>query len=289
MRGSIGTICFICSLSSLNQWVARVVLYECSGCKEKKVPEMFWRSKKRQGPTKWCKACLWNERWKKINGRDFFSKKAQKNLADIYACLGEQSRIDAFIHEIEQAVIQKQQKNYNYVAIRLGRSIEFLTFVLCDFNDVQVVTVAKNLSSARQQILQIESKYASFVDRVGEKEFSNSERAEIRSAFKQVINNLVEFEIEIAGGNISEQVNEHTPPIHSLLRRVGMVNRRQTQAKSCINLVAPFMNEYRNYAAHADAKGATRQELSQRKYKQMLREYEEILSAFASLMNPLVR
>ena len=264
-----------------------MTLYRCKNCRFEKPAEMFWRSKRRQGPTNWCKACTWNERWKQINGENFFSSKAQQSLANIYASLGEQQRIDAFIHEIEQAVIQKQQKNYNYVAIRLGRSIEFLTYVLCDFNNVQVVTVAKNLSSARLHIGQIENKYASFVDRVGEKEFSNAERAEIRNAFKQVMNNLVEFEIEIAGGSVSDQLTEQPPPVHSLLRRVGKANQKERQATSCNKLISPFMNKYRNYAAHADAKGTSRNELSYQKFKQMLRDYEKILSAFASFMSPL--
>lgn len=261
-----------------------MTLYQCVVCNLNKPANMFWRSKRRPGPTKRCKACAWVERWKKINGRDFFSAKAQKSLGSIYSYLGDEDRIETFIFEIEQAVIQKKYKNYNYVAIRLGRSIEFLTYVLCDYNQISVNGVAKQLSEARKQLTEIDSKYASFVDSVGEKAFSDRDRQEIRRAFKEIINSLVEFEIEIAGGSVSQDGNAHTPPINSLIRRVGKANKKQAQAHHCTKLIAPFMNAYRNFAAHADAEGKARKELSFKEFRTMLRDYEQILSAFVCLI-----
>ena len=112
---------------------------------------MFWYSKRHGRLTKWCKACLWADQWRKINGRRFFSKTAESHLNEIYNFLGSEERIETFIHEIEHAVRQKTAKNYNYVAIRLGRSIEFLTFVLCDFHSVNADEMSKNIINAAKE------------------------------------------------------------------------------------------------------------------------------------------
>ena len=87
----------------------------------------------------------------------------------------------------------KRRLKINYVAIRLGRSIEFLTFVLCDFHSVNADEMSKNIINARKRIEQIESKYAALLDRK-DKFKQTTER--VRTAFKNIINNLIELEIE---------------------------------------------------------------------------------------------
>lgn len=256
---------------------------ECQKCGYTKPSAMFWYSKRHGRLTKWCKACLWADQWRKINGRRFFSKTAESHLNEIYNFLGSEERIETFIHEIEHAVRQKTAKNYNYVAIRLGRSIEFLTFVLCDFHSVNADEMSKNIINARKRIEQIESKYAALLD--GKDKFEADDRTEVRTAFKNIINNLIEFEIEIAGGEVSIQSGETRPSTAALLKRIGKKTGRKEQANSCVNHVTAFMKDYRNIAAHADCKGRGKQELNRSDIKKMTAQYELVLKGFAELVN----
>jgi hypothetical protein len=255
---------------------------ECKKCTKTKPSEMFWYSKKQNRPTKWCKACLWADRWRKINGRSLFSKAAEDCLSEIYHFLGSEERIETFIHEIEHAARQKSAKNYNYVAIRLGRSIEFLTFVLCDFHGVKADEMAKNIINARKKIEEIESKYAALLDK--KDKFETDDRTEVRNSFKNIINNLIEFEIEIAGGEISVQSGETWPSTRALLKRIGKKTGKKEQANSCVSEVTSFMNDYRNIAAHADCRGLGKQELRRSDMKNMIVQYELVLKTFAELV-----
>lgn len=256
---------------------------KCTKCNKTKSFDMFSLSRKRGMLNKWCKECHWTEKWNKVNGGNFFSKKAERNLSEIYSFLSEEKLIEVFIHEIDQAARQKAERNYNYVAIRLGRSIEFLTFVLCDFYDVNVGALADNLVSARESLEQIQSKYAAIADKFGDEDFSSVERQEIRNAFKKIISNLVEFEIEIAVGKISPHKDVAQPPIQSLLRRVGKKTDKKKEAHHSVQLVGIFM-EYRNFAAHADPHGKEKHEIKRSNVRSMLNHYEEVLASFAALV-----
>ncbi len=219
-----------------------------------------------------------------MNGGNLFSKVAERNLSEIYSFLSEVNRIEAFIHEVGQAARQKAEKNHNYIAIRLGRSIEFLTFVLCDFYSVNVGALADNLVSARESLEQIQSKYVAIADKFGSDDFTSSERQEIRSAFKKIVSNLVEFEIEVAVGKISPHKGVAHPPVQALLRRVGKKMGKKKEAQRCVQLVGIFMQEYRNYAAHADPRGEKKQEIQRADVRSMLKLYEEVLASFAELV-----
>jgi len=245
---------------------------------------MFWYSHKHARLNKWCKACHWADQWRRIDGRNFISKAAEGHLSDIYKFLGNEERVDTLIHEIGQAARQKAAKNYNYVAIRLGRSIEFLTYVLCDFHKINVDEMAKNVIDARKKIEEIESKYAALVDK--EEIFQVNDRTEIRNAFKNIINNLIEFEIEIAGGEISVISGETRPSIGALLKRIGKKTGNKEQANTCVNNVTLFMNDFRNIAAHADSRGTGKQELERSDAKRMMGQYELVLKSFAKLVSP---
>ena len=257
---------------------------ECSKCLRLKPPDMFWLSPKKNRPTKWCKACLWADRWQKINGRAVFSKSAETHLNEIYNFLGKEERLEAFIHETEQAVRQKSEKNYTYAAIRLGRSIEFLTFVLCDAHGIQADALSGNLVSARTELQYIESKYAALVDKVGINDFETSERKEIRNSFKTIIDKLVEFEIEVAGGEIGVCKGEAHPSVSALLRRIGKRINRRHASHECVGNVSRFMADFRNRAAHTDAHGAGKQEIRRQDVRDMMARYEQVLKNFAALV-----
>jgi len=143
--------------------------------------------------------------------------------------------------------------------------------------------MAKNVIDARKKIEEIESKYAALVDK--EEIFQVNDRTEIRNAFKNIINNLIEFEIEIAGGEISVISGETRPSIRALLKRIGKKTGNKEQANTCVNNVTLFMNDFRNIAAHADSRGTGKQELKRSDVKRMMDQYELVLKSFAKIVS----
>ena len=70
--------------------------------------------------------------------------------------------------------------------------------------------MSKNIINARNGIEQIESKYAALLDRKTGSKQTTERKCEL--LFKNIINNLIEFEIEIAGGEVSIQSAKHDHP-----------------------------------------------------------------------------